>query len=416
MILAQPTHATDPLLPHPPRDRPAKTQLDTDEFLKFMSEEYPSDEEMDLEQELELEQEGSALGLAEPDTPDDQNLSDVAVQSGKESREREPAVEVVPSQADTSNIPDAEPWEFMHPPASSSAPRVSKTNGENDRLNSDDANLASPAKADLNLDQGGTTPPISPNTNAGSTDVDQAIPVASPLQKSVIPLPDGSRGLEPDDGQTSVKTDTNVPAATTDTQTQGAHLPTDVTNKMAGMGPFQFAREEILNLTGDDALAIEKPTESAGAVSATSSHASSAIAAATGTVKTATPTVVQQIAAALTQSGGQSTQIALNPEELGRVRISLSSSESGLVVHIMAERSETADLMRRNIDSLLKDFSDLGYENPSFDFQQGGQQSGDDTSSAHSQPPSSPRAEVTIAAHDVPQRNVTAQGGLDLKL
>jgi len=136
-----------------------------------------------------------------------------------------------------------------------------------------------------------------------------------------------------------------------------------------------------------------------------------------GQIKTAHPTLVQQIAATLEQSSGQSTQIALNPEELGRVRISLSSNESGLVVNIIAERPETADLMRRNIDSLLQDFSELGYDNPTFDFQNdNGNNDGDETADTGAKSSDGTSANVTLSTTPLPMPRTMAVGGLDLKL
>jgi len=134
------------------------------------------------------------------------------------------------------------------------------------------------------------------------------------------------------------------------------------------------------------------------------------------TLKTPTPTIVQQIAAALEQSSGQSSQITLNPEELGRVRITLASSETGVVLSISAERPETADLMRRNINSLLQDFSALGYENPTFDFQNQNTEQ-DETEADGSQ-------SILLESSSLPEHEnpasvtgfVAGSSGLDLKL
>ncbi|MGJ8622991.1 MAG: flagellar hook-length control protein FliK [Yoonia sp.] len=76
----------------------------------------------------------------------------------------------------------------------------------------------------------------------------------------------------------------------------------------------------------------------------------------------------QQMATALVQSQGKTTEIALNPEELGRVRLSLSASDGVLTLVVQAERPETSDLLRRNIEVLAQDFRSLGYENLSFSF------------------------------------------------
>lgn len=104
-----------------------------------------------------------------------------------------------------------------------------------------------------------------------------------------------------------------------------------------------------------------------------------------------TAAVVRQIAdqiPRLSQTG--TVEIALSPEELGSVRMQMVQGESGLTVLVQAERPETLDLMRRNIDQLAQDLADAGYENTAFEFAddqgsdqgagQGGQGSGDPSS------------------------------------
>ena len=81
--------------------------------------------------------------------------------------------------------------------------------------------------------------------------------------------------------------------------------------------------------------------------------------------------VAQQVAVALHKSGDKPVEIALNPPELGRVRLVMAASETGVVVQVLAERSDTLDLMRRNIDDLGRALSDLGYEDIAFSFGQG---------------------------------------------
>ncbi|MEL7116941.1 MAG: flagellar hook-length control protein FliK, partial [Pseudomonadota bacterium] len=61
-------------------------------------------------------------------------------------------------------------------------------------------------------------------------------------------------------------------------------------------------------------------------------------------------------------------EIALKPEELGRVRMLITLADGALQVSLAAERPETADLMRRNLDILAQDFRELGYQDVSFDF------------------------------------------------
>lgn len=78
-----------------------------------------------------------------------------------------------------------------------------------------------------------------------------------------------------------------------------------------------------------------------------------------------------QISTAVATGGGREVDIRLDPEELGRVRIVLSSKDGGMNVLIIADRPETLDLMRRNYEQLEASFSDVGYENTSFSFEQG---------------------------------------------
>ncbi|AXT28061.1 flagellar hook-length control protein FliK [Ruegeria sp. AD91A] len=75
-----------------------------------------------------------------------------------------------------------------------------------------------------------------------------------------------------------------------------------------------------------------------------------------------------QLAAAVqTRTGSGATEIALNPEELGRVSIVLNGREDGLQITIATERPETLELMRRHLSVLTEEFQKLGYGDLSFD-------------------------------------------------
>lgn len=84
--------------------------------------------------------------------------------------------------------------------------------------------------------------------------------------------------------------------------------------------------------------------------------------------------VSRQIADALQNMPGRPVEIRLSPEELGRVRLAVSSSEAGITVNVLAERPETMDLLRRNIADLESAFQDLGYEDIAFSFSDTGNQ------------------------------------------
>lgn len=67
-------------------------------------------------------------------------------------------------------------------------------------------------------------------------------------------------------------------------------------------------------------------------------------------------------------------EIRLNPQELGHVRINISVAEGAIAMSIHAERSETLELLRRNIEQLSQEFRQIGYGNISFSFGQNARQ------------------------------------------
>jgi hypothetical protein len=78
--------------------------------------------------------------------------------------------------------------------------------------------------------------------------------------------------------------------------------------------------------------------------------------------------IARQLAEVAQHLPARPVEITLSPEELGRVRLSLVTSEHGIVVNVLAERPETLDLMRRHIDQLVQEFQSLGYEDIGFSF------------------------------------------------
>jgi flagellar hook-length control protein FliK len=78
--------------------------------------------------------------------------------------------------------------------------------------------------------------------------------------------------------------------------------------------------------------------------------------------------IAQQLAVQFAKQNDGTTVIRLNPEELGPVRLSLRNSDGVMAMTILAERPETAEIMRRNIGELAQEFQALGYTNLQFDF------------------------------------------------
>lgn len=78
-----------------------------------------------------------------------------------------------------------------------------------------------------------------------------------------------------------------------------------------------------------------------------------------------------QLADAVARFPGRPVEVTLSPEELGRVRMTLTTVDGGLTLTLVADRPETLDLMRRHIGQLAQDFRDMGFQNLSFSFAQG---------------------------------------------
>jgi hypothetical protein len=142
-----------------------------------------------------------------------------------------------------------------------------------------------------------------------------------------------------------------------------------------------------------------------------------------GTPQSGTAGVANQVADAVRQAAGyRSVEVALHPEELGRVRLSFSPAEAGLTVTIQADRPETLDLLRRHADLLGQDLRQQGFGSVSFEFgPQGGRDGrggGSDASAplpddtpAPDGPPSAPPSPSTVTL-----ARVGVSGGLDLRL
>lgn len=78
--------------------------------------------------------------------------------------------------------------------------------------------------------------------------------------------------------------------------------------------------------------------------------------------------IVQQVAEAMVRMKGDRIEIALSPEELGRLRMVIGRQNGAPHIHIWAERPEILDLMRRHTDLLSEQFGQDGMGTPSFSF------------------------------------------------
>lgn len=94
----------------------------------------------------------------------------------------------------------------------------------------------------------------------------------------------------------------------------------------------------------------------------------------TGSAPTVTPhqetarAVMVQLAHSMRANADRAIELRLHPEELGHVRMTFSTDHGGLSVTLTADRSETLDLLRRNIDMLGDELRRIGYGTVDFSF------------------------------------------------
>lgn len=123
-----------------------------------------------------------------------------------------------------------------------------------------------------------------------------------------------------------------------------------------------------------------------------------------------TPATAHQVAVAVHQTQDGVTELVLNPEELGRVRLAINSQDGVMAVTITTERPETQDLMRRHIDMLAQEMKALGYDSVGFTFEgQGSDPHGGQGSERQSH-------EQDAQLQDTHAPLAAATSGLDLRL
>ncbi len=172
--------------------------------------------------------------------------------------------------------------------------------------------------------------------------------------------------------------------------------------------------EEMLNDKPDEALPIGFPAPGPTVSAATPGTAP----AVTGVP---VPHIAAQIGAALSRAGDGSTELALSPEELGRVRLKLkpdAAHPDRMVVMITFERPETLELFRRHAGELADALRASGYAGADIGFgQEGGFASGSGRheKDAGYRDDAPLRAEAASSLH-TPSARLVAGASLDLRL
>ena len=126
--------------------------------------------------------------------------------------------------------------------------------------------------------------------------------------------------------------------------------------------------------------------------------------------------IARQLTEQASQAHSRTVELRLNPEELGRVQMSLVTGEDSIVVSISTERPETLALMRRHIDQLGQEFQRIGYANVSFSFEgQAGSGGNGREPDKGFPPPASDRQETVASPRSSDHRPVSGVG-LDIRI
>jgi hypothetical protein len=131
----------------------------------------------------------------------------------------------------------------------------------------------------------------------------------------------------------------------------------------------------------------------------------------------------QVVAAAVrTSSDGDFTEITLDPEDLGKVKIKLRTEGGHAYLVVAAERQDVAELMRRNLAILEQEFRNQGFGSVSLSFEQRGHETGGRNADAGHGPGAPGESGATAAADADPfpvpsgRRVASANGGLDMRV
>jgi len=124
---------------------------------------------------------------------------------------------------------------------------------------------------------------------------------------------------------------------------------------------------------------------------------------------------VHQITAQITAEAGAATgrdiEVRLDPEELGRIRITVHPREAGLFIALAVERPETLELLRRNADELMANLQEFDLSGATLDFSQEGESQSDNETHHHDDAP------LQLAlTQQPPDARPQSDGRLDLRL
>ncbi|ABD57123.1 flagellar hook-length control protein FliK [Jannaschia sp. CCS1] len=171
------------------------------------------------------------------------------------------------------------------------------------------------------------------------------------------------------------------------------------------------------DISADPLADLDFSVQSLSATSTTAAPPSASIFA---QASSATAQVVaQQVAAALSKGNPASDaplELALDPPELGRLRMQITEIAGVMTLMIQAERPETADLVRRHLELLAREFAQEGLDAPSVHVSQEGAGDGRQHLPGDSADAAAPSTVDDPTDASPPEIGRAARSGLDLRL
>ena len=120
--------------------------------------------------------------------------------------------------------------------------------------------------------------------------------------------------------------------------------------------------------------------------------------------------IAEQIVVSVAKDDSATTEISLDPEELGRVRLHMTVTDQTVQIVIAAERPETSDLMRRHLDVLQQEFRSLGFQSVDLGFADDGGRN------SPKEAPKPTHIAVEIPTEDAPPQLQLVSSGVDIRL
>ena len=203
-----------------------------------------------------------------------------------------------------------------------------------------------------------------------------------------------------------VKDETPAPATPPGAATNGPPIP----ESPVPAEPRPLWLSETGAIAAPDPLAV--PTLSA--------HTGQTLTAPTGPLPSVPVAQLAPLAVAIaTDPGSGAVEVALSPDELGRLHMLISTEGDSLRIAMTVERPDTLDLLRRHSEQLLADLRQAGFGGATLSFGQGSAGEGRMAGSAPTEPPPPPADAVhadTPPLPAYPRGQSTGHAPLDLRL